>query len=316
MALPPSSSVTLSQALTRKRANPLPLLALGIGVIALIGLALLGFMESQKVEPVVVLVRDVPFGQQLVAEDLTTIQLPIHRPVAVQGIASPQAVIGRYAARNLGSNDVVQPTMLLTEPPTQPVYPNGKILQPNMVPVPFSITTIGPITDRDVVNIGFIDPTGAPDLCDQTRPAQNDQRPSTVAVSGGQPPTRPFACRMLSNVRVLWINEAEGIAYLELTPYQAHTIWALQAAGLTLWGERYGAGSDPLPALDRLDIGQVTREDLLRPAPTPLPAREAGGGGQPVGAPSIPGATGQIPGSPDAGSIPGYAPPDAPDAQP
>jgi hypothetical protein len=47
-----------------------------------------------------------------------------------------------------------------------------------------------------------------------------------------------------------------------MTPYQSHTIWALQAAGVQMWGERYGATSDELPSLDRLDAGQITLDRL------------------------------------------------------
>ncbi|NJM08043.1 hypothetical protein HC891_20410 [Candidatus Gracilibacteria bacterium] len=65
---------------------------------------------------------------------------------------------------------------------------------------------------------------------------------------------------------MLYVDEAERIAYLELTPYQAHAVWAAQASGLQLWGERYGASSRPLTALDRLDIGQIS-SDLLEVMP-------------------------------------------------
>jgi hypothetical protein len=76
------------------------------------------------------------------------------------------------------------------------------------------------------------------------------------------------------------------VAYLELSPYQAHTVWAVQAAGVELWGERYGAGSEPLPPLDRLDIGQVNVEQLDAPAPGAEGSGEAG----------LPGAGAAIPG--------------------
>ena len=49
---------------------------------------------------------------------------------------------------------------------------------------------------------------------------------------------RPFACRLLQRVKVLYVDEGTSVAYLQMTPYQAHTIWALQAAGVQLWGER------------------------------------------------------------------------------
>ncbi|MBX0331137.1 flagellar biosynthesis protein FlgA, partial [Oscillochloris sp. ZM17-4] len=69
----------------------------------------------------------------------------------------------------------------------------------------------------------------------------------------------------------------------------AQTIWAIQAAGLQLWGERYGVTSDDLPPMTRLDIGQVTMPDLTAPVPTPE-ARPAPGS-------TIPGSTSTVPGS-------------------
>jgi hypothetical protein len=269
----------LGQALARKRANPLPAIILAIGLLAAITLAALGFLESRKAESVVILVRNVPYGQQIAAEDLGSVELPLHRPSQLAGVAGPAAAIGQYAARNLGASDLLQPTMLMAQPPTQPVYPNGEALAPNMVPLPFATATVGPISSRDRLNIGFSDPSGAPDLCDQARAAAGGQRPSATPPAPEQ--ARPYACRLLSSLRVLYVDEGAGVAYLELTPYQAHTVWALQAAGLQLWGERYGAASAPLDGLDRLDIGQVTLDALKAPA--------APG--------AIPGAGGAIPGS-------------------
>ncbi len=268
----------LGQALTRKRANPLPAIILAVGLIAAIALAALGFLESRKVEPVVVLVRDVAYGQQITATDLGSVELPLHRPAQLAGVISPDTAIGQYAARNLGANDLLQPAMLMAQPPTQPVYPNGESLAPNMVPLPFATATVGPITYRDRLNIGFSDSSGSPDLCDRARAAAGGQHPAAPPSAATQ--ARAFACRLLSSVRVLYVDEGASVAYLELTPYQAHTIWALQAAGLPLWGERYGAASTPLESLDRLDIGQVTLSALSAPA--------APG--------SIPGTNGAIPG--------------------
>lgn len=284
MATTSPSSVPLRQALTRRRSNPLPAVLLAFGLIVAVAFAILGYLESQKTETVVILTRDVPYGKQITNDDITLIQLPLHRPVQLAGISDPAAVVGRYAARDLGANDLVQPTMLLNDPPDQPVYPNGQALSPNMVPLPFSTATIGPLTHRDRVNIGFNDPSGDPDLCDRARRAADGEQPTVVLPANGTRQPRPFACRLLSSVRVLYVDEAAGVAYLELSPYQAHTIWALQAAGLELWGERYGASSDPLLSLDRLDIGQVTAEQLEVPVAPP----STGG---------LPGSTSAIPGS-------------------
>lgn len=284
---PSTPASPLSQALARKQRNPLPLILLASGLIGALAFALLGYLESRRTETVVVLVRDVPYGQPITAEDLGTVEVAYHRPAQLRGIADPGAVVGQYAARNLGANDLAQPSMLMADPPSQPVYPNGEQLTPNMVPIPFATVTIGPLSFRDRVNLGFNDPSGDPALCDRTRSALASGSPTLIAPSGSPAQPRPYACRLLSAVRVLYVDEAEGVAYLELSPYQAHAVWALQAAGLALWGERYGVTSDPLDALSRLDAGQVTQPALTAPAPTPQP-RE--------GAAPLPGARSPIPG--------------------
>lgn len=288
MAATPVTSAPLSQAMTRRKSSLVPLMLLAIGIVVALGFALVGYLESRRTERVVVFVRDVPFGQQIAAEDLGTIELPLHRPAQLKGIADPAAVAGQFAARSLGVDDLAQPAMLMAAPPDQPVYANGEQLTANMVPVPFATTTIGPLTYRDRVNIGFNDSQGAPDLCDQARSAAAGLEPSVESPALTARP-RPFACRLLSDLRVLFVDDAAGIAYLELTPYQAHTIWALQAAGMQLWGERYGASSELLPALDRLDIGQINGEELTAPVPTPRPADAP--------ADRTPGASSPIPGA-------------------
>lgn len=286
MAVITPGTGTLSQALARKRSNALPLVLLALGLIVAVAFAVLGYLESQRTEQVVVLVRDVPFGQAISAEDLGVLMLPLHRPAQLAGLSDPALVVGKYAARDLGANDLAQPSMLLDEPPDQPVFPNGQALTPNMVPVPFATTSIGPLTARDTVNIGFSDRAGSPDLCDSARSAAAGERPTMIAASSALAQPRPFACRLLSAVRVLYVDEAAAVAYLELTPYQAHTIRALQAAGLELWGERFGASSEQLPPLDRLDIGQVNSAELTAPA-APVDAESS----------TIPGAQTTIPGS-------------------
>ncbi|NTV64156.1 MAG: flagellar biosynthesis protein FlgA [Oscillochloris sp.] len=250
--------IPLGQALTRSRRNPLPFILLAVGLVSALSLAILGFLESRKTEGVLVLARDVPYGQPITAADLGRVELPLHRPVQLAGIADPAQVIGQYAARQLANNDLLQPSMLMAAPPNQPIYPNGEQLAPNMVPVPFATTSIGPLSFHDRVNIGFNDPSGTATRC------------------GGQSqaPGQPYACRLLSNVRVLYVDEGAQSAYLELTPYQAQAIWAIQAAGLPLWGERYGTTSEVLPALERLDLSQLTPGDLEAPAagrPAPNP---------------------------------------------
>jgi hypothetical protein len=262
-------SQPIALALTPKKRTVVPSLLLLLGLLVCIGSAAYGYLESRRTEQVVIAARDVPFGQQLTPDDLAIIELPLHRPVQLAGIADPAAVIGQYATRQIGTEDVVKPSMLSVERPDTPVYPNGAALTKDMVPVPFALQALGPMTDHDLVNIGFI--TTDASLCDREAA---DVPPGTVlpppeqpgdAASALGPQTLPraFACRFMSNVRILYIDGST--AYLEMTPAQAHAMWALTAAGVQMWGERYGVTSTPLMYLDRLDAGQVTLPDLTGP---------------------------------------------------
>ena len=251
-----SSTPTLNQALTRRRGTTIATLLVVVGIVGMTLLAILGYIELQRTEQIIVLVRDVAYGQPIVEQDLALVAVPANRPPQLTGISDLQQVVGTYASRNLTANDLVQPTMLMSAPVGQPIYPNGEQLQINMVPFPFTIATLGPITHQDRLNIGYSDPSGDPELCrtTQARGAHPNEQ-ETERRSGMSTGYRPYTCRLLSSVRVLWIDA--GIAYLEVTPYQAQALRALQAAGLTLWGERYGASSEPLPSFDRLDASQL-----------------------------------------------------------
>jgi hypothetical protein len=332
---------TLSSALAPKKSNLVPTLLLLVGLVIAIGAAAYGYIESQRTEKVMIIAHPVPYGKQIVADDLATIELPLHRPVQMAGITDPSAVVGRWAARDLGQNDLVNASMLLAQPPDHPVYPNGRELHKNMVPVPFATSTIGPLTDRDLVNLGFV--STDPKLCNQVggtilqtpagtlidmktapgKPIQSGTVDTSAvaapvpAVDPSAPQTgqqlRPYACRFLQRLPVLYIDNAT--AYLETTPYQAHAIWALQASGSQLWGERYGVSSDPLPPIDKLDASMVTLDRLTAPiTDTTVLSSTLSASGQIPGGPSQsaePGSAG-IPGS--GGTVPGQQPTAAPAA--
>jgi hypothetical protein len=253
-------SQPLGQVLTPKKSNLVPALLLVLGVIIALSAATYGYIESRRTEKVIIAVRSVPFGQQITADDLGTIELPLHRPVQLAGIGEANTIIGKWAAREIGPNDVVQPTMLLETAPDQPVYPSGQKLDKDTVPVPFSIATIGPLTVRDFVNVGYNAQSGDPAMCRANGgEVQSAPAPAPVldSVASGDVRGRPFACRLMQRVKVLYVDDDKGVAYLQMTPYQSHTIWALQAAAVQMWGERYGATSDELPSMDRLDASQV-----------------------------------------------------------
>jgi hypothetical protein len=314
-----SLSQPIGQALTPKKNNLIAPLLVVVGIIVCFSAAAYGYIESQRTEKVVIAARDVPYGRQIVADDLAVIELPLHRPLQVAGITDPSGVIGQYATRQIGTDDILKPTMLKTTPPDRPVYPNGRELAKDMVPVPFSLAALGPITDRDLVNIGFT--TTDASLCDRQAadvPVGTVLPPPAAVVegnpeAGAQALPRAFACRFMSNVNILYIDGST--AYLEMSPAQAHAMWALTAAGVTMWGERYGSTSTPLMFMDRLDAGQVTIPDLTAPvtdtlriepklvnpasATTPSGVGQGAslGGAVPAANTTIPGANTLIPGS-------------------
>ena len=258
-----SRSQPLGQVLNPKKSTLLPSLLLIVGLVVALGAAAYGYFESRRTETVIIAVRSIPFGQQLSADDLGTIELPLHRPTQLAGIADPNQIVGRWAAREIGANDLLQPNMLLQSAPDQPTYPSGQKLDKDSVPIPFSTATIGPLTEHDLVNIGYNAISGDPQLCVANGGEVSSITPETTPTGAAStdtvtmPQGRPFACRLLQRVKVLWVDADKGVAYLQMTPYQAHTIWALQAAQLQLWGERYGSSSDELPAMDRLDAAQI-----------------------------------------------------------
>jgi hypothetical protein len=305
-----SLSQPLGQVLTPKKSNLAPALLLILGLIIALSAATYGYIESRRTEQVIIAVRAVPYGQQLTADDLGTIELPLHRPTQLMGIGDPNRVVGHWAAREIGPNDLLQPTMLLDTAPDQPVYPSGQQLDKDTVPIPFSTETIGPLTHRDLVNVGYNAIVGDPQLCVANGGEVSAVMPATTGASdaANTPQGRPFACRLLQRVKVLWVDTDKSVAYLQMTPYQAHTIWALQAANVQLWGERYGSSSDELPAMDRLDAAQIDTHRLTMTLTDTLKLYSPEGF-----AGAIPGSSSAIPGQQ---TIPGTQPTAAPTDKP
>lgn len=257
-----SSTMSLSKKIAPRRSNTLGIIILILGIAIATGAGIYGYIESRRVESVVIAARDITYGRQIVPDDLMMIDVPYYRPLPLQGIVDPSLVIGKYATRAILKDDLINASMVSETPPDVPVYPNGKRLERNMVAVPFSLANVGPISDSDFLNIGIISPD--PALCDRVR--------ADVALGTVLPPPpplvleetlRPYACRMMSKVEILYI---EGdVAYLHLTPAQALALRAIQASNASVWAERYGASSDPLQYMDRMDGSQITLPELTRP---------------------------------------------------
>ena len=106
-----SLSAPLSSALTPKKSQVAPMLLLIVGIMASLAAAAYGYIESRRTERVVIAARDIPYAAQITVDDLAVIELPLHRPVQVAGITDPQAVIGQYATRQIGMNDLLNCTV-------------------------------------------------------------------------------------------------------------------------------------------------------------------------------------------------------------
>jgi len=292
------SNQALSQAVTPRRSRFWPTVLLVASVVFMIVMAVVGFLQLARTERVIILVRPVAYGQPITADDLATVEVSRHRPQQLAGVGDPRLAIGKYAARALAPDDLLQPSMLLEAPPARPVYPSGEELGAEMVAVPFSTETTGPITNTDVLNIGFYDQSGdarrcvdpsertpqavaAPPLNEQ--PAIDSADVPGAAPSTGAPAGQPYACRLLVNINVLHVDEPEATAYLELTPYQAQAMRAVQAAELPLYAERSTAGLAELQPLTRLDPSQLARQALLTPQVSSQQAAPDSSAAQPPG---------------------------------
>jgi hypothetical protein len=258
----------VAQALAPQKRSILPSIVLIVALLMAVAAAAFGFYEQSRTETVLIALKPLVYGQQITNEDLGTIEVPLHRPQQLAGITDAAAVVGKWASGDVRANEQLQPAMLLDKAPDQPVYPSGEELNKDMVVLPLSTETIGPLTHRDVLNIGFNDTTGDPTRCTG---AGGTATPS-IGVDGKP---QPYACRLITGANVLFVDDATKIAYLELTPDAAHAVWSVQAAELTIWGERYGQASVPVPNMDRIDIGQVNPEMVVLPQPAGQPSADA-----------------------------------------
>lgn len=263
---------------------------IGLGVVLFLVASAWLYWESRRFEPVVVAVRDIVAGQQITAQDLGIVDMPRDRPDAVRGFGDPSAVIGNYAEVTILANTVIVPRMVRANPPTEITYPNGRALPPNMVGVPIDVSTLGPVTDRDALNIGFI--SDQPSYCERALassinpdapppvvstlpvvPAVGQPSPESgempVVQQGSTEPPR-YACRWASSLSILYIDPDRSLAYVAMTPAQSLAYQALRATGAEVWFERYSLASQPLQYLDRRYLQQVSLGELTDPVETTL----------------------------------------------
>ncbi len=248
-----SLSQPLGQVLTPKKSNLVPALLLTLGIVVAPSAAAYGYFESRRTETVVTAVRSVPFGQQISADDLGTIELPLHRQIQLAGISNANAVIGKWAAREIGPNDLLQPSMLLDTAPDQPVYPSGQKLDKDTVPVPFSIATIGPLNVHDLVNVGYNAANGDPEMC---------------RASGGEAQSAPAPAPEA-------IDELPSMDRLDASQVDLSRLTMTMTDTLKLYNPQGFAGT--IPGDNAAIPGQTGTLGQAQPTPSTSPSTGSGG---------------------------------------
>ena len=262
----------------QKTSRPWLLPALGMTfALLMMALGLYFAVTNNRTDNVTVWARPVMAGQQIVREDLAVIALPVQRPDSLAVVHNVDAVVGMWSTRSVGSNELVSAAQVQVDAPTVPFYPSGESLPTGMVALPFSIKSVGPVTERDTINVNFVDRTGDPTRCaalggtplpatvvlsTTAAPAPMTGDPFNPALTTGLTDStgQPIAatCRLIPQLNVLYVDSAAQIAFLAATPYQSQAVYTLAGSeDVTLYGERYGATAPTLPYLTRLDPASI-----------------------------------------------------------
>jgi hypothetical protein len=238
----------------------LALLALGVG-----GLAWVGYSSAARTQPLVLAARSIPPGTRLTPDMLTTIQAPLTRPAALQGLADPAAVIGTYTRVALSPDQIVRPELVQAQPLDQHIFTNDPLPAEALTTDVFelALTGISNVTAHDRLNIlVLVDTEHGNDAT--LRIGQMDAPGSGARV-----------VRVLTNLNVLHVDDKA--AYLEVTHAQSQYLWALAAAKIPFVGEIATTTDAPLGPLRPQDaslgfLGMGAATGSVVPAPTAAPA--------------------------------------------
>ena len=131
----------------RSRRRP-GLLAVGIALIALGGLAAVWLVNSAATRtPVLVITRSVPYGSVITAEDLESVPVSVDPTVQTIPAGRLNTVVGSVAATSLTAGSLLSPAQLM---PTAPPGP-GQVLVP--VAIPPTRMPAGGLAPGDVIQI-------------------------------------------------------------------------------------------------------------------------------------------------------------------
>lgn len=236
----------------------LALLALIVGTLAWIG-----YSSAARTEPLVVAARAIPPGARLMPDMLATIQVPLSRPAALQGLGDRATLIGTYTRVALSPDQIVRLDLVQAQPLEQHVYVNDPLPSETLTTDVFelALTGIASVTPRDRLNIlVLVDTEHGNDA--SFRIGQLDAPGSGARV-----------VRALTNLNVLHVDDK---VYLEVTHAQSQYLWALAAANIPFVGEIATTPDAPLGPLrpgdaSLLFLGMGTMSELTS-WPTEAPA--------------------------------------------
>jgi hypothetical protein len=230
----------------------LALLALIVGALAWVG-----YSSAARTEPLIVAARAIPPGTRLTADMLTTIQAPLTRPAALQGLIDPAALIGTYTRVALSPDQIVRPDLVQAQPLDQHSFTNDPLPAEALTADVFelSLTGIGSVNAQDRLSIlVLVDAEHGDDATFSV--GQMDVPGSGVRV-----------VRVLTNLNVLHVDDKA--VYLDVTHAQSQYLWALAAAKIPFVGEIATTMDAP--------IGPLRPQDASGPflgmgAPPPQPS--------------------------------------------
>jgi hypothetical protein len=255
------------------------LLALS-GLIAA-ALAWTAYSTATRTEPLVVAAVDIAPGTRITADMLSSIDAPLVRPAALQGIHDPSALVGSYARVQLSANQVLQPALVQNTPLSQHSYINGNLPAETLSADVFELSLQGmsSVTSQDQVNILV--------LVDEAQ----GRDPAFSVGEMDAPGSGARVIRVMKALNILHVNEQA--AFLDVTHAQSQYLWALAAAKIPFVGEIMTEPDAPLGPLRASDanlalLGMPVRDQSLpsisaRPttAPATLPTAAPAQGAQP-----------------------------------
>jgi hypothetical protein len=223
------------------------LTALLLALLALIvgALAWVGYSSAARTEPLIVAARAIPPGTRLTPEMLSTIQAPVTRPVALQGLSDSAPLIGTYVRVALSPDQIVRPDLVQAQPLEQHIYLNDGLPAETLTTGVFelSLTGIKSVNAQDRINIlVLVDPAHGADS----------------AFSVGKmdaPGSGARVVRALTNLNILHTDDKA--AYLEVTHGQSQYLWALAAANIPFVGEIATTTDAPIGPLRTQDASML-----------------------------------------------------------